>query len=803
MTKPSSRKTLMRAAAALLLFVALPLAAGEVATANLDILGVALEVSRDPVITGVDIPAKVQTIFGGKTNELAPAAPGFSAVGELTGPGIDTPITLSAQPGWGISLPALHEEGEYLLQNIRLVGPTGEFVQQAVPSIATVNVTGVLQTRVKVRQLTPEELRARGITVDARNFEVYEYTFIFGVRGQEVEVPYTVVLDTRTRLFTDVKKPAPYKLPPLAIAPPPRFQPPGIFEFDLGSGGGGPPDPEKPERDKGGRPAIPAALIVPTGFGVLHQFFAVILNVGNVAPAGSNIKLDSISATIDSPLQMKVAKTMPAVTIGKPVPIYDSVSGNTFLVAGAEGSAEWTLEALKSGTHSVAIDVRATYQAPNQQDVVLKGRVSTSLVVSDPRFQITFSHPDTVRKDEEYTSYAFITNLSAQAQHVELDTSYVPKCDALSPQFSDTFICRVDDASNVVLDLEPGEMKTVPYRMTSRISGSVFAGAGTANDEVLSVAVRLTMGVSESGIPLSPATLVMPFYSRYLSKEFIDANMQLLGLGYSLATAPLNQFTAKFPRLIKNDVFQRAQDIARAGQRVFIARHDVAVSDPAENREPIMHLALDLLGNVERVDAAGGVSELREWDQLRRAEKAGRRAGAAMARQFEANNAGRTAKQFVDDFAVATSHRMPFFMAVVHGAPVAGKTRPYALSARGVTSHGELDVASEATTGWVRTLPFSELATFNAGSETGEVAMVGRWNEDLTVSVIPQLGSFSIDLIYPDTTDGHQLRASIDVSNAVAGLPVTFTLSRGNRTIIVSGATAIPLVDAVAQTPLT
>ncbi|HVR37666.1 MAG TPA: hypothetical protein VMU84_01110, partial [Thermoanaerobaculia bacterium] len=692
----SRSKTLIRVAVAMLLFGALPLFAGEVATANLDILGVALEVSRDPVTTGADIPASVQTIFGGKTNELAPAAPGFSAVGELTGPGIESPITLSAKPGWPIALPTLHDEGDYLLQNIRLVGPSGEFVQQAVPSIATINVTGVLQTRVKVRQLTPEELRARGITVDARNFEVYEYTFIFGVRGQEVEVPFPVIMDTRTRTFVPVEAPSPYKLPKLGIAPPPRFVPPGIESFDLSSGPGGPPEPEKRERDPRSRPTIPAALVVPTGFGVLHQFFAVILNVSNVAPTGSNIRLDSVSATINSPLEMKIAKTMPAVTIGKPVPIYDATTGATFLVAGGEGSAEWTLEALKAGTHTVSLDVRATYQNPGQQDLLLKGRVSTTIAVSDPRFQITFSHPDTVRQDEEYTSYAFITNLSGQTQHVELDTNYVPKCDAIAPQFSTTLICRVDDASNAKLDLEPGEMKTVPYKLRSQISGTVYAGAGSANDTALSVGVKLTMGVSESGIPLSPATLVMPYYSRFLSKEFVDANMQLLGLGYSLATAPLNQYTAKFPRVIKNDVWIRAQDIARAGQRIFIARHNLANSDPVENREPIMHLALDQLGNIERVDIASVVAQMREWDELRRAEKAGRRAGAAMARQLEANENGRTPKQFVDDFAAATSHRMPFLLALVHGAPVNGETRPYALWARGETSRGEVDVPAEA-----------------------------------------------------------------------------------------------------------
>jgi hypothetical protein len=50
--------------------------------------------------------------------------------------------------------------------------------------------------------------------------------------------------------------------------------------------------------------------------------------------------------------------------------------------------------------------------------------------------------------------------------------------------------------------------------------------------------------------------------------------MSLFGLGYSLAAAPLNDRTALLPRVIKNDVFRRAQDIARAGERIFIRRTD-------------------------------------------------------------------------------------------------------------------------------------------------------------------------------------------------------------------------------------
>ncbi|HEY6210929.1 MAG TPA: carboxypeptidase-like regulatory domain-containing protein, partial [Vicinamibacterales bacterium] len=445
-------------------------------------------------------------------------------------------------------------------------------------------------------------------------------------------------------------------------------------------------------------------------------------------------------------------------------------------------SAEWTLEALKAGTHTVDVEVRATFQKPGQADVPMRGHVSASLVVSDPRFQINFSHPDTVRKDERYTAYAFVTNLSSQRQHVTLDTSQIPLCTSGA---SAENICRQEDQGTIALDLEPGQMKPVPYKMLSKITGKVFAAAGATSDEALGASVKLTMGVSASGIPLSPATLVMPYYAQFLPAAFVDANMQLLGLAYGLATAPLNPYTAKFPRVIKQDVFTRAQQIARAGQRMFIS--------PAEKREPFFQLALDLLGNSERLDQIDTMPELREWDELRRAEESGRRAEAAMARELEANGFS------VDDFAAATSHRAPFLFAYAHGAAVGGAARPYALSVKTLTSGGVLDVPAEAESGWVRTLPYSQLTKLN----DGELALVGRWrDEDFRVSVVPAASAFTLHLIYPDSANGTQLRTDIDVTNATPGVAVEIDVRRGAHTLIVNHGTATPIVNAVPQTAL-
>jgi hypothetical protein len=75
--------------------------------------------------------------------------------------------------------------------------------------------------------------------------------------------------------------------------------------------------------------------------------------------------------------------------------------------------------------------------------------------------------------------------------------------------------------------------------------------------------------------------------------------MSLFGLGYSLATAPLSDRTALMPRVIPSDVFRRAQDVARAGERIFIRRADPNAAQPLAEREPLFDLSLDLLGNIE------------------------------------------------------------------------------------------------------------------------------------------------------------------------------------------------------------
>src|SRR6185436_12577315 len=206
----------------------------------------------------------------------------------------------------------------------------------------------------------------------------------------------------------------------------------------------------------------------------LHEFFGVALLVTNGAPAGSGVTLDSITASIEVPNQLRIAKTEPPVSFGQPVTIAGP-NGVTFLAAQVQGKADWTIEGLKSGTYTLNLDVKATFHSPGQPDIPLEATPSAAVVVHDARFNVTFSHPDTIRKGLQYSTFTFITNVSDAAQDLVLSDGALPTCSSGGTKAN---ICRVDSSpSSFNVHLEPGETKSVEYKLQSSLTGHVFATA--------------------------------------------------------------------------------------------------------------------------------------------------------------------------------------------------------------------------------------------------------------------------------------------------------------------------------------
>ncbi|MGK2860043.1 MAG: Ig-like domain-containing protein [Thermoanaerobaculia bacterium] len=735
--------------------------AEPLATDSLEIRGMALVVLTTSLDAQLGSPSYVLTEFGGKQDD-APVVEGLVAEGDLVGPDFGSPITLRTAPGHRFEIPGLMAEGQYYLQNIRLVRD-GEFVATAIPSACAINVSNKLKTSVTVRQLTADELRERGIVVDARNFDVYEYTFTFILDdGTPVVVPYTVVVDPRTHQMLPITRETPYKLPPVGSVTPPRWTPPAMLTFSLdqpeaGSLPPAPPDPRDPAKPS--RPSIPAALVIPGNLAVLHQFFAVSLNVANGADTGSPVELENVSATIHAPSQLRVEKSEPSVASGQAVPILGPGPDANVLTAQQQGDAEWTVEGLSAGTYTVNVDVRATMTQPGQPDLALKGTKSAAVVIHDPRFNITFSHPSSVFAATDwssdanaYSAYAFVTNMSSTEQTVVLSVG-----DALQDCSHPQNICLVDPAARSrTLTIGPGQMDAIEYRLKSSESGSIFASSSSASGGAIAISFQLT-----SGEGYSPATLVMPWYARYLDQGYVNANLELLGRGYGIATAPLTSKIAEYPRVITTDVFARAIDIARAGQRCFITE---SLTDEAQTRVgkrfAFANLALDLLGARDGRRVQGEPLEhrnaLHEWDALRRMEsqnnRSGRNAGAALARQLEATiEPGDNGAEAFGRFAAANAHRSDFVAALV------GNGARISFASPAGRTVGANDAGSHV---YARGVPFADIHRLRFSSTfVAELGLVGHAtsNVDLVVSAD---GPFELQLVYPGGAEGAPLRLS-------------------------------------------
>jgi hypothetical protein len=463
-------------------------------SATLRIEGTNLTIPNAAITAGVDVPTQVQTRFAGRENDAAPPTQGLSVVAELSGPGLNEPIRLTTAPGHRFEIPGLPRIGVYLLQNIRLMA-NGVPTQYASPPTATITVADLLKTSVSVKQLSPEELRARGIVVDARNFDVFEFNFSFFLDGGEpIVVPFPVIVDPRTHQIQPVRGEQPYSLPPPSLVEPPRWTPPTIIPLDfaeddqLPSSGG----ELNPTARTGARPRLPAAIIIPNDLAVLHQFFAVSLMVSNGAPEGSTARLEDVRASARVPNEVRVVKTLPEVGFGQAVPVLDANTGAGFLVAQARGDAEWTMEGLAPGTYRVDFDLRATFRE-HDQIVPLRATPSAAIVVHDPRFNITFSHPATTRKGTQYSTYAFVTNLSAVQQTVSV-SSGIPSCES-SPEAN---VCGVGLPAGTrvpdVLTIPPGQTEMIEYRLRAGATGQVFATAGTVGErDAISAAMALSI----------------------------------------------------------------------------------------------------------------------------------------------------------------------------------------------------------------------------------------------------------------------------------------------------------------------
>ncbi|MFQ5528564.1 MAG: hypothetical protein ACE5GX_20200, partial [Thermoanaerobaculia bacterium] len=623
-------------------------------------------------------PTLVETHLEGFDPSLGTLPSDLRVLADFTGPEVDGILTLETVPNEPFRIPGLSLKGDYQLDNIRLV-QGDELLGFGSPRSAAILVTQILVTRVTSRALTLDEIRALGIVIDEDSFRAFNFTFGFGVeKGETIEFNFPVLL--------------PFDGDPQVLGGgfglfgggTPRFDIPQLAPFQLDI---------PPEETQSGTfvslarresaPPIYGAIVFPTEFALLNQFFSVVLHVQNGAPEGDPLVLRDLTAKIKIPGGLREAETEPPTPLGVPVPIRvpgpDGRLGTsddiTFLVAQATGEAEFLLEGRRQGAHIVEMDIEGTLEGLVTGVKRVTGTARGAVVVRDPTFGVTISHPDVVRKDEEYIlglTVSNTSNLPANLVTIRMPNSKLAGVELVDP----------NDFQRTIETILPGESEIVEFEMRSRFTGRVTSAASRSEAHITPT-FDLRVGVGENGIPLSPDELVLPRSTDALPPLVVRRSLALLGLGHSLATAGSGGLAADLPRVTRALVKGRVYQMAQAGEHIGLGE------------DPFDSLA------VLAAEWNGARDAEFEWDRLRRTTNNGRLLAEEFAKSLAAEAEASSHREMFDRWTRTTA-----FLPPMTGVLGAGEGTRLEIASR---TSGKLLQSTRLPEGGRRDLPYGEL----------------------------------------------------------------------------------------------
>ena len=762
---------------------ALRAADGTLGSGQYRLIGASFDITPVEQTVPVGVSATVRTVFSGSVQALA--STGARVAAELSGPGVPSPVTISAAPGEDLVVPPLSIKGEHRLENIRLTDGAGAAVP-AVHTTARIVVSDIFVTQITSRALTSQELAARGIVVNDSNYKAYSFALGLAIQGRTITIEIPTVVQTR-----DGYQP----LGPPAVTVEnrdERFVPPTVIAIPLKDDmpAGGPPDPEVIVEDEVSPRPVFGLLVFPGNVRFLNQFFSVVLMVQNGSAAGSTLTLHDVQATMSLPAaSLRLSKTIPAVPDGSPVPVRtpgpDNVLGTgddvSVLVAQATGQAEFVTEGLRVGTHEVTCELEATLEGlANQAPRRLSGRARGSVLVRDPSFGLTFNHPDVVRSGEEYELRVTVANTSTVvANHVSISIDAASLTGAVPVD-----VPQGIDPSAQLGDIPPGESKLAKFLLRAVRTGRVVASAFTSDGSVAG-SLRLRTAVTNDGVPLSPDSFVFPRVVSLLPSAIVDPATALIGIAHGLATvdptAPglgcgvLGEDCAS--SFADGVVQDRVSDLVAAARRAGLGEPmPAAVAD----------LAFAWLG--EALPSPG-------FDGVRRKNDHGRDLeagiGAILSAHLGAVGRSELEKTLLD---AAVANLPPADGSPLEAGPIwaildeGSPTDPTARLYLGDPATGALSGLLPGEAGYVRGTPFAGLFSLSAANG-GEVGIVARPGASGVVLGIEgrKTGTVGLTVYFPDGAGGFR-RARIDAI-ATAARSVT-------NVHVVPGATQIQSISA-------
>ncbi|WP_211360494.1 carboxypeptidase regulatory-like domain-containing protein [Geobacter argillaceus] len=706
--------------------------------------------------------------------QIPPLAPDATVRATLRGPGLETPLELAVPANSPFNIPPLTVPGSYSLDGIRLESG-GQVLFYGTPESVKIEVIEkLLVTQVTARPLTAQEIRDKGIVFDKSNFQAYNFTAAFAIKpGQEINITMPVILprlqttqdvpvdgiripgiqgaqiQTLSTIIPDSLKLAQTSIPNLSVQ-----------SFTL--------KPDIPVGNNFFLPPIPGVVVIPGDIGFLNQYFSVMLMVGNVAPADSNLVVKDIKAEIilppgrdevvntsDDPLRM--AKTdrgeSPRIQpVAKPGPDGKLGTGDDIseLAPGETGNAEFLVEGRREGSHTVEMEITGTLYGLPIGPVPIRGRAMGTVLVRNPTFTMTFTHPDLVNAGERYNLDVTVTNTSdSPANFVSIN---------LYPRYI-SGATLVGDPVRSIDSILPGDSATISYELISQVTGNVFA-ATLDSDEHIKGKFLLKTSVGELGIPLSPDSLVLPKEANSLPEELRKAALGMLGKAYATATAPAAALPKDVLRFGKKIVWDRGIETAEAGFRY--ALHEELPATASQ-------LLMDFMGsNYSRIaelypnqaDRDAAVTDFTGFDDLRRRSVRGDTFAAAVANILKDEVAAKGALAFHRDLATRLAYR-PGFVSLL----ATGDSGPLPVTISLVDGSGKRLGGVDAKGKVTKEIPFADYLLLNdtTGATTGQLAMMavpGRGPLSLRIDPVSGVtaGSYTLSLIYPDATGAlHQV----------------------------------------------
>ncbi len=760
--------------------------AQELVSGQLLIQGATLEVSPSRQEVDPGRPTVVQTSLG----QLAPGEipAGMRVLGDLTGPGLESPLNLSTVPGESFLIPGLTREGTYTLSGIRLVqGP--EVLFSAQPASVQIVVHRLVITSVTSRPLTPDEMAAAGVVIKDDSYAVYRYTVGFATESGTVNIPFDLLSGPNGSI--ELPRRDPYRLPSPQSPPLPSVPQVEPMPIDLHLPASDLPSPSS----TGGAPppvTVPGFLIIPSDVAFLHQFFSAILVVQNGALADSGIELRDLRAVLSLDDDgLRQAATEPPTVPGEPAPVVDpgpdgklgTSDDLTFIVAQSSGQASWSVEGLQEGQHRISVELTGELDGlASGNPAPIHATAPGVVVVRDPSFALTFIHPWTVRAGESYAFRVVVSNTSTAPVH------------DLSMKLPDNELSGVQllgSAEQTVEELLPGDSATVSWDLLSLKTGRVTASAFNTSAP-MTASFRFHVGVGELGIPLSPDSLVLPEDVYALPEAVTGPAVELLGLAHSLANAPAGS-QVDLPPVGEGIVIRRGQELAAVARRASFGE---------DSDRCLIDLGLAW---------QGAATWDTGFDALRRKSRRGHelegQLAAALGRRMSALGASQALAE-IEELAITGR---PLLMVMAEGA---GYGRSARLVISGLTSR--LGAAGQAadTALFSRALPGASILDVDAPSAgwQGELGLVaiplnadGAWAEDgyqiQLRGIAPGNVSLSAIVVMPD---GSTRQIEPQAVDAVAGSLAYLAIDpASDKTDLYIDSNGDHIEDAVKTVPVT